>query len=270
MGTGCDTTLAQIAAETLDCDPDEIQVFGADSDVSPYDSGSYASSTTYVTGKATEKACQGLMENMKKIASLQLGLPVEQLEFRGDGVYSLDGSQSMSRFDIATKSMAGNSVPVEVTVSHCSPYSPPPFMAGMAEVEVDLETGSVELLNYASVVDPGTAINPNMVRVQAEGGIVQGIGMALHENIHYTEKGQLIENSFMQYKLPTRLDMGKLRVEIESSHEETGPYGAKSVGEVVINTPSSAIAHAVFRATGVWHRDLPITPEKVLLSLDHA
>ena len=270
MGTGCDTTLAQIAAETLDCSPDEIQVFGADTDASPYDSGSYASSTAYVTGKATEKACLQLMDHMKRIAAQMLDCDPRELEFRGDGIHSLDGSRFVSRMDIATKSMAGNTIPVEVTVSHCSPFSPPPFMAGMAEVEVDPETGNVELLNYASVVDPGTAINPNLVRVQAEGGIVQGIGMALSEDITYTEKGQLIENSFMQYKIPTRLDMGKLHVEIESSHEETGPYGAKSVGEVVINTPAPAIAHAVFRATGVWHREMPITAEKVLMSLTDA
>ena len=202
MGTGCDTTLAQIAAETLECDLDDIQVFGADSDVSPYDSGSYASSTIYVTGKATEKACLELKENMVKIAAQKLNIPESQLEFRGDGVYSLDGALKMSRFDIATKSMAGNNVPVEVTVSHCSPFSPPPFMAGMAEVEVDMETGNVEVLNYASVVDPGTAINPNLVKVQAEGGIVQGIGMALSENVTYTDKGRLIENSFMQIRSP--------------------------------------------------------------------
>lgn len=269
MGTGCDTTLAQIAAECLDCSPDEIEVFGADSDASPYDSGSYASSTAYVTGKAVEKACIGLKENMCKIAAEKLGCSVSELEFRGDGVYKLDGSESVSRMDIATKSMAYNTIPAQVTVSHTSQISPPPFMAGMVEIELDKETGDVKILNYSSVVDCGTAINPNLVRVQAEGGIVQGIGMALHENVTYTDKGRVIEDSFMQYKIPTRLDMGKLHVEIESSNEPTGPYGAKSVGEVVINTPAPAIAHAIFRATGVWHRELPITPEKILLSMNN-
>ena len=270
MGTGCDTTLAQIAAETLDCSPDEIQVFGADTDASPYDSGSYASSTAYVTGKATEMACLQLMDNMRRIAAQKLNCDPEELEFMGDGVGTPDRSKFVSRMDIATKSMAGNSIPAEVTVSHCSPVSPPPFMAGMAEIELDPETGNIDLLNYASVVDPGTAINPNLVKVQAEGGVVQGIGMSLYESITYTEKGQLMENSLMQYKIPSRLDMGVLHTEIESSHEKTGPYGAKSVGEVVINTPAPAIAHAVFRATGVWHRDLPITPEKVLMAKGHA
>ena len=267
MGTGCDTTLSQIAAECLECSPDDIEVFGADSDASPYDSGSYASSTAYVTGKAVEKACIQLKENLCKIAAEQFGCSESEVEFRGDGVYKLDGSQKISRMDLATKSMVNNNIPVQVTASHSSPVSPPPFMAGMVEIELDKETGGVEILNYASVVDCGTAINPNLVRVQAEGGIVQGIGMALHENVTYTDTGHVLENSFMQYKIPSRLDMGKLHVEIESSHEPTGPYGAKSVGEVVINTPAPAIAHAVFRATGVWHRELPITPEMILMSL---
>ncbi len=265
MGTGCDTTLAQIAAETLECSPDEIEVFGADSDASPYDSGSYASSTVYVTGKATEKACLDLRDSMTRIAAEILGCPVTELEFRGDGVYRLDGTGFVSRKDIATKSMVNNSIAAQSTVSHTSPVSPPPFMAGMVEIELDRETGAVEVLNYAAVVDCGTPIHPNLARVQTEGGIVQGIGMALHENITYTADGRLAENSLMQYKIPTRLDMGKLHVEFESSDEPTGPYGAKSIGEVVINTPGPAIAHAIFRATGVWHRTLPITPEMILM-----
>ncbi len=268
MGTGCDTTLAQIAAETLECSPDEIEVFGADSDASPYDSGSYASSTVYVTGKATEKACLELRENMTKIAAQILACDTAELEFRGDGVYKLDGSAFVSRMDIATKSMVNNSIPAQATVSHTSPVSPPPFMAGMVEIELDRETGAVEVLNYAAVVDCGIPINPNLARVQTEGGIVQGIGMTLHEGITYTAKGQLMENSLMQYKIPTRLDMGKLHVEFENSSEPTGPYGAKSIGEVVINTPAPAIAHAIYRATGVWHRSLPITPEKILMAHD--
>lgn len=140
-------------------------------------------------------------------------------------------------------------------------------MVGMAEIELDRETGAVELLDYVAVVDCGTPVNPNLARVQTEGGLVQGIGMALTENVTYDENGRIAENSLMEYKIPTRLDMGRLRVEFESSYEPTGPFGAKSIGEIVINTPSPAIAHAVARATGVWHRELPITPEKVLMGM---
>ena len=141
-------------------------------------------------------------------------------------------------------------------------------MVGMAEVEVDRETGSVQVLDYTAVVDCGTPINPNLARVQTEGGIVQGIGMALFEDVTYTPEGRILEDSLMQYKLPTRLDMGHLQVEFESSYEQTGPFGAKSIGEIVINPPAPALAQAIFRATGTWHRNLPITPEKVLLGRD--
>ncbi len=268
MGTGCDTILSMIAAETLECSVDDIAVFGADTDASPYDSGSYASSTTYITGKATEKACLELRENMTAIAAKLLGCEVSEVEFRGDGVHKLDGTGFVSRADIATASMVSNCTPAQSTSTHSSPVSPPPYMVGMVEIELDKETGNVEVLNYASVVDCGIPIAENLARIQAEGGIVQGIGMALYENITYNAKGQLAENSLMQYKIPTRLDMGRLHVEFEHSYEPTGPYGAKSIGEVVINTPAPAIAHAIYRATGVWHRQLPITPEKVLMSLE--
>ena len=145
--------------------------------------------------------------------------------------------------------------------------SPPPYMVGMVEIELDKETGKVDVLDYVAVVDCGTPINPNLARIQTEGGLVQGIGMALYENVTYSPTGRILENSFMQYKVPTRLDMGHLQVEFESSYEPTGPFGAKSIGEIVINTPAPALAHAIYNATGVWHRTLPITPEKILMGL---
>lgn len=140
-------------------------------------------------------------------------------------------------------------------------------MVGMAEVEVDTETGSVELLDYVAVVDCGTPINPNLARVQTEGGLVQGIGMALSEDVQYTEKGKIRNNSFMQYKIPTREDIGDIRVDFECSYEKTGPFGAKSIGELVIDTPCPAIAEAVYNATGVRVRELPILPEKIAMGI---
>ncbi|HIU74267.1 MAG TPA: molybdopterin-dependent oxidoreductase [Candidatus Pelethocola excrementipullorum] len=246
MGTGCDTILAQIAAEELDCPIDDIAVHGVDTDTSPYDCGSYASSTTYVTGQAVVNACRKLKER------------IGQYEAEHPG---------MSLKDIANSSMCGNTLALEVTEMHSSPVSPPPFMVGMAEVEVDKETGNVELIDYVAVVDCGTPVNPNLARVQVEGGLVQGIGMALHENIQYNDLGQMRNNSFMQYKLPTRQDIGDIRVEFENSYEESGPYGAKSIGEIVINTPSPAIAQAIYHATGLQFRELPITPEKIAMGL---
>ena len=267
MGTGCDTILAQMVAECMDCSVDDVAVFGADTDASPYDSGSYASSTTYVTGKAVELACDKLKKKLCAIAAGMLGCEQDEMYFENSRAYRTGTDQSVSLADISVKDQVANDIAAVATVSHSSPVSPPPYMVGMVEIELDRYTGEVKILDYAAVVDCGIAINPALARVQAEGGIVQGIGHTLFENITYNAKGCPIESSFMQYKIPTRLDMGHLRVEFENSYEPTGPFGAKSIGEIVINTPAPAIAHAIYRATGVWHRELPITPEKILMSM---
>ena len=267
MGTGCDTILAQMAAEVLDCEPDQIVVFGADTDASPYDSGSYASSTTYVTGMATQNAAMKLRENMMKIGAELLGCTLDEVEFDGEKVYLVDGDRSVSLTDIAVKSQVNNRIPVDVTATYSSPVSPPPYMVGMAEIELDKETGSVKILDYDAVVDCGIPVNPNLARVQTEGGIGQGIGMALYENVTYNSNGKITEGDFMQYKIPTRQDVGNIHVEFETSYEPSGPFGVKSIGEIVINTPAPALAHAIYRATGVWHRTVPFTPEKILMGM---
>ena len=301
MGTGCDTILAQIAAEVLECSVDEITVFGADTDTSPYDSGSYASSTTYVTGKAVEKCALQVREQICKLGAQMMNCPENEVVFDGKvvrrekksavdpekaaGIHVVDErensnpppenvenlgaaeKQQVSLADIATAAMGGNGIAREATVTNSSPISPPPFMVGAAEVEVDLETGEAKVIDYAAAVDCGTPVNPNLARVQAEGGILQGIGMTLTENITYSKKGKLAENSLMQYKIPTRIDIGHICVEFESSYEDAGPFGAKSIGEVVINTPLPAVSDAIFNATGTRFYELPITPEKIAMAV---
>ena len=267
MGTGCDTILAQMVAECMDCSVDDVAVFGADTDASPYDSGSYASSTTYVTGKAVELACEELKKNLCAIAAGMLGCEPEETVFEDGCVRKINTDERVTLAQISVKDQVANDIAAVATASHSSPVSPPPYMVGMVEIELDRYTGEVKILDYVAVVDCGIAINPALARIQAEGGIVQGIGHTLFENITYDETGKPVESNFMQYKIPTRLDMGHLRVEFENSYEPTGPFGAKSIGEIVINTPAPAIAHAIYRATGVWHRELPITPEKILMSM---
>ncbi|MDO4616177.1 MAG: molybdopterin-dependent oxidoreductase [Lachnospiraceae bacterium] len=267
MGTGADTILAQMAAECLDCSVEDIEVFGADTDASPYDSGSYASSTTYVTGGAVVKACEQLKQQLYRIAADALQCEPDDLTFERTCIRSLLTNETVPLSEIAYKAQCFSQYAAEATASHSSPFSPPPFMVGMAEIEVDTQTGEVTVLDYMSVVDCGTPINPALARIQAEGGIVQGIGHTLFENVTFNSDGKLAENSLMQYRIPTRQDMGNLRVEFELSYEPSGPFGAKSIGEIVINTPAPAIAHAIYRATGVWHRELPITPEKIVMSL---
>lgn len=267
MGTGCDTILAQMVAECMDCSVDDVAVFGADTDASPYDSGSYASSTTYITGKAVEMACAKLKTQLCGIAAGMLGCSTEEVVFENGRVKQINTEKSVSLAEISVKDQVNNDIAAVATASHSSPISPPPYMVGMVEIELDKDTGEVKILDYVAVVDCGITINPALARIQTEGGIVQGIGHTLFENITYDRNGRPIESSFLQYKVPTRLDMGHLRVEFENSYEPTGPFGAKSIGEIVINTPAPAIAHAIYRATGVWHRELPITPEKILMSM---
>ena len=265
MGTGCDTILAQIAAEVLDCSVDDINVFGADTDISPYDSGSYASSTTYITGKAVENCALQLREKIEKLGANILGCKEEDVQFDGKKVCLADGSEekSVSLADIATASQCGNEIELVASTTHSSPISPPPYMVGAAEIEVDLETGESHVVEYDACVDCGTPINTNLVRVQAEGGILQGIGMAMSENVTYNVQGRLYENSFLQYKIPSRMDIGHIRIAFENSYEEAGPFGAKSIGEVVINTPLPAIADALSHAAGKRFYELPITPDQV-------
>ncbi len=267
MGTGCDTILAQMAADCMDCSVDDIVVHGVDTDISPYDSGSYASSTTYLTGMAVVKTCEKLRKKIIDRAADYLECAPEELAFDGKIVSNEDGSKSISLKDIGNKIMSFSNESLMASETQTSPVSPPPYMAGIAEIEIDKETCELKLIDYVAVVDCGTVINPNLARIQTEGGLAQGIGMALFEDVTYSPKGVLAENSFMQYKIPSRMDVGTIRVEFESSYEPTGPFGAKSIGEIVINTPSPAIANAVANATGVRIRELPITSEKIFRAL---
>ena len=266
MGTGCDTILAQIAAEVLDCPLDNVTVLGADTDSSPYDSGSYASSTTYVTGKAVEQCAEQLKQKICQVGAGLLGLDARAVVFAGDAVTSEDGTQRATLAQIAAASQCGSNTALEAVVTHSSEISPPPFMVGAAEVEVDLETGEAQVIRYEAAVDCGTPVNPNLARVQAEGGILQGIGMALTENVTYDDRGMPQENSLMQYKIPARNDIGHIHVVFESSYEGTGPFGAKSIGEVVINTPLPAVADAIYHATHKRFYELPITREQIALA----
>jgi len=270
MGTGSDTILAQMAAEILETDVEKIIVNASDTDVSPYDPGSYASSTTYVTGMAVVKAAEELRQKIIEKGAAFLEVLATEVEFDGKVVRTLTGEKELSLEKLAERMVLGlGKLQLVGNGTYGSPVSPPPYVAGFAEVEVDTDTGKVSLIDYVAVVDCGTVINPNLARIQVEGGIVQGIGMALYEDVRYGEKGKLHTNNFMQYKIPCRKDIGRIRVVFEESFEPTGPFGAKSVGEVVTNTPAPAIVHAVYNAVGVRINRLPITPEKVFLGLQY-
>lgn len=258
MGTGCDTILAQMAAEALQVPLEKIVVYSADTDVTPYDDGSYASSSTYVTGTAVKKASEKILEVLKnEVADIE-GCEISKVIYETGKFYFNDKIYTLEELGYKL-----NHKQITITESHVCGTEAPPYKAGFVEVEVDLETGKVEVIDFVGVIDCGTPINTNLATVQAQGGMLQGIGMALYEEARYTNDGNLMEDSFLTYKLPTRKDALITRVEFAKSHEPTGPFGAKSVGEIVINTAAPAIADAIYNATGVRCRELPITPSKL-------
>jgi CO/xanthine dehydrogenase Mo-binding subunit len=257
-----------MAAEVLKCGIDQISVDDVDTLYSAYDKGSYASSTTYVTGNAVVLAARRLVEKMRNAAARELDVPAETLTF--DGKRFFNDEKSMDLETLGLSSINGQHELLTGGASYSGKTSPPPFVAGFAEVEVDTETGAVRLCDYVGVVDCGTVVNKALARVQAEGGLAQGIGMALYEQVVISDKGRLATDSFMQYKIPSRLDLPEIRVAFEESYEPTGPFGAKSIGEVVINTPAPAILSAIRNAVGAELHTLPATAEKVFLALREA
>jgi len=269
LGTGSDTILAQIAAETLGVSTDRIVVYASDTDRTPFDTGAYASSTTYVSGHAVRIAAQKMRDEILRAGAGLLGIEPDAVVYDGGAVRARAGDAAISLEDLSTRlTYSERQEQLCTTGSYTCELSPPPYMAGFVEVEVDTGTGRVRLLDSVAVVDCGATINPNLARVQVEGGLVQGIGMALTEQVVYGPQGHLRTNSLLTYRMPGREDVPQIRVELVASHEPTGPYGAKSVGEIGIDTPPAALANAVFNAVGVRIRDLPITPEKVLRGLD--
>ena len=281
VGTGCDTIMAQFAAEVLGCSPTQIVVNGVDTDTSPYDCGAYASSGTYVTGMAAVSAATKLREKICEQAAKFMDVAPEQVVVADGRVFVDDGAdddvvtvgqiasgkvREMTLGELANRCIGIGLQPgyLSAHASNSQPVSPPPFMCGIAEVDVDKATGEVTVVDYVAAVDCGTVANANLARVQAEGGIVQGIGMALTEDVQVAPDGFLRTRNLMQYKIPSRLDVPDIRIDFCPSYEPTGPFGAKSIGEVVINTPLGAIASAVAHATGNYVRTLPITPEKAL------
>lgn len=267
IGQGSDTVLAQIAAEALLTTVDKVIVYSSDTDLTPFDTGAYASSTTYVSGNAVLKAAHQLKEMLMIEAARILESKPEVIDF--DGHVFKDDEKELSLRDLSNQiTYSHEQKQLTATASYVGHKSPPPFMAGLCEVEVDLQTGEYDITHYVSIVDCGTPLNIKLAQGQIEGAIVQGIGMAKFEDVKYTKKGHLISNSFVNYRIPCAKDIKKLTTVFVDSYEESGPYGAKSVGEIGIDTPPAAIANAIYHATGVRIKSLPITPEKILQGLN--
>ena len=269
MGMGANTILTQMACEALGCPMESMTVIESDTDIVPFDPGSYASSTTYVTGTAAKMAAEELREKIIHKLAQFMDVKPEDIDFDGLVGVTKDGTKKMSVQELAPKLLVGTtSEQLTGFATWGSHTSPPPFMASIAEVKVDKQTGQIIPLHMYNCVDCGTVVNPKLARVQVEGGAVQAIGMALYEDVRYSSNGRLETNNFMTYKIPTRQDIGEIHTAFVESYEESGAYGVKSIGEIVINTACPAIQHAVKNAVGADIRTLPMTPEKVFMGMD--
>jgi xanthine dehydrogenase molybdenum-binding subunit len=269
LGTGAKTTMAQIAAEELGLPFEDIQVISGDTDVVPFDIGAYASRTTYVGGGATKKAAAELKSQLLELASDRLEAAVEDLEIRQGQIF-VKGVPS-TRTTVKALIKGEGTTPAKTLMGQATheskvAYS---FAAHFAEVEVDTETGQIEVKQVVAVHEVGQAINPIGVEGQIEGGVQQGIGHSLTEDYIIDKKtGQSLNASFVDYKMPLSMDMPKIKtIILEEFPDPTAPFGAKGIGEDPIIAIGPAIANAVFDAIGVRFRDLPITPEKVLQAL---
>jgi putative selenate reductase molybdopterin-binding subunit len=270
LGTGSDTVLAQIAAETLGVPLEDIIVYSSDTDFTPFDKGAYASSTTYISGGAVKKAAERVRAQILERAGMMLKADPATLSLADRCVSALDG-RSVTLEEVALHALHTEAqTQIMATASHMSYESPPPFAAQFAEVRVDTETGQVTVERLLMAVDCGVAINPVTAAGQVEGGMTQALGYAVSEEMAYDEAGRLVNARFGPYRIFTADEMPELEVILVESYEPSGPYGAKAIAEIPKDGVAPAIASAIHDATGVWIHELPFTPERVWRALHGA
>jgi len=267
LGTGADTVLAQIVAETLGLNTDEVTVYATDTDLVPYDSGAYASSTTYVSGGAALKAAQEVRDDVLALAAILLEEPADALELADHRARSRATDRSLPLAEVAMHALYVHKEQIEHTARHLSPYSPPPFAAVFAEIAVDTETGVVAVEALLAAVDAGTILNPKLARGQVAGALHMGLGFALTEELVYDEAGRPLNHGLGDYRTYKADGMPKLSIHLVETYEPTGPYGAKSIAEIPVNGPAPAIGNALKHALGVRLTRTPFTPERVLEAL---
>jgi putative selenate reductase molybdopterin-binding subunit len=267
LGTGSDTVIAQIVAETLGCRLEDIIVYSSDTDMTPFDVGAYASSTTYISGGAAKKAAEDVRKQIFERAALMLGTTIEGMYLRNRQVNAPDG-RTVSLQDIALHSLhTVDQRQIMATASHMSLVSPPAFGGQFAEVEVDTETGQVTVNRLVIAVDCGTAINPVNATGQLEGGVTQALGYAVSEAMVYDEKGQPLATRFGDYRIFEADEIPEIKAFLVPTFEPTGPYGAKATAEIPMDGVAPAIANAIVDAVGVRLKELPFTPERVWQAL---
>jgi len=283
-GQGSLTVLAQIAAEALGIATDDVHVVSADTDATPMDTGAIASRTTYVTGNAIFLAAEAAKAILFECAAPMLGVKVSQLEARDRKIQVKNYPQrAVSIADVAHRSQVvlgqpaiGSAtwnpptVAMDPETGQGKPFATYVYATQIAEVDVDDETGEVEILRICAAHDCGTAINPMLVEGQVEGGISMGVGMALQEEMLFDAQGRHVNPNLTNYIMPTSLDMPPIEVDIVQGFDPTGPFGAKGVGEPTAVPTAAAILNAIHDAVGVRVHSLPATAEKVLAAIKAA
>ena len=268
IGTGSDTILAQMAAEVLNIPVEHIMVLSSDTDLTPFDVGAYASSTTYISGEAVRKCAEQIKTQILSVAADMFGAEPDALVLGKSEVRTIEGDRALSYQDIACYSLySQNQFQIQAGASHFAQESPPPFIAQFAEVEVDVRTGRIDVIKFVSAADCGQPINPKLAEGQVEGAVVNGLSYALWEEYRFSARGTMRNPSFGTYKIFSSVDMPIVETYLVDSYEETGPFGAKSIGEIAINGPIPAIANAVFDAIGVRLYQAPFTPERVVKAI---
>lgn len=281
IGQGIYTALRQIVAERLGIDMEQIRVSPPDTNYTPFDQSTSGSRSVFHMGNAMLSAAQDLTRKLCELAAPQLDCPVDSVEYRDGTLWRKHSNASLSAGEVIRGHFGPRGASVQGDGVFTPPSAKPPdketgqspkasafwmYATQVADVEVDLETGKVTLLKIVAAHDAGKIINPNDAEGQIEGGVVQGVGATLHEEMVVND-GYVMNPSFAEYKIPSAMDIPEIvPVFVETSHDE-GPYGAKGLGEPVLAPTSPAIANAIFNATGARVTSLPITPEKVLQAL---
>jgi putative selenate reductase molybdopterin-binding subunit len=264
LGTGSDTVLGQMAAEVLGVPLDDIIVYSSDTDMTPFDTGAYASSTTYISGTAVKLAAEGVREQIKERAGLMFGLKDwSGVTLRDRRAWAPDG-RSVTLQDLALHALhQQDQRQIMHTASFVSNASPPPFAAQYVEVEVDIDTGQVEIKKMVMAVDAGVVINPLTASGQVEGGMVQALGYAHCEEMAYDDSGRMVNAALGPYKIYRADEMPEMEVILVQTMEPSGPFGAKAIAEIPKDGVAPALANAIFNATGARIRQIPYTPERV-------
>lgn len=267
IGTGSDTVIAQIAAEVLGVRVEDIIMHSSDTDFTPFDTGAYASSTTFISGGAAKKAAEQVRLQILEVAGRMLNADPERLTLK-NRVITSPGGQTITVSQVALHSLhIENQQQIMATASWMSYNSPPPFAAQGAEVEVDTETGVVRVLKAISAVDAGRVVNPIMAEGQVEGGATQALGYGLCEEMVYDEQGALLTTNLSDYRIFSAPDMPPMESYLVETHDPFGPFGVKAIAEIPIDGMAPAVANAVADALGIRVRQIPLTPERVFRAI---